>query len=864
MDFYLNFKSDAYGKKKIDEPIGVNAINFSLKQKDKGHGRDISFSGGDVEFEFSYMRTHELQQILYYNRKFGFESEVVLIIEIDADNKYECDLDFATAKTDDLKYFKCKGIQQGSLQLLNRRKSVKVDLFSEYNVDGAYIGRLQPSNMLIQAKPVAQTSEWTQSTPISKVFTSYGQDTAVMSPVDKIIDADINNTLSPLSAYTTLPSYATNGQIASVLDSLVIVEAQDNLSNATLSVTGLTANVVDTSGYYTRKRISIQFSKTFIPGEIQSIDIIETTGSLNLVNANYNIPIPNLDRGTKMCLTLSIFQPYNFPGGTPVGNTSINITLNGGVKLSVESTAYSSVAPSVRLIDAMRQVVKSITGLSVYAPRFEPGGEFYDNRILTGNTLRNITNRPFYISLEDLAKSLTEMNADYEIASDGRVFFGIEQDFYTNNQCWFFPNVQFSEMQKTFNPKMTVNEFIYKYDNFQSLKENEEPNSADTIHGESILLFYNKNVENKREVLVDWTRDAFLIEATRKKALEITDATASQDDDTLFCIDSIDSTSNKSFTESTLLEHTYDSSGPRLILRSDGSVNFVSLGIQPGTPFVINTPDYNAANYTVESITVNTLLLLRSSGSNSSGGNGTRLTSYTYTITNNFAPFTNYTDQGFSETVSLGSAGNFSNRRYSITRNIFNYYKAYLAGCNLYWSDKPLRNTWYKNNGRYTARYAGILLREDADFLPNEPLLTPTLYTDMVFKDVEFSDFIQLSNNIRNYRGFIRVIDNNDKVIRVHPADMDYFLLSKELRVNIGEERYEPKTMNISNSLGFILINSETTVDTLIWEIKDNKLYVFDENRQRLYNGVYWMEVAINDVFPGSIEELEEWLNLLN
>jgi len=164
MRFYLNFKSDNYGKKVIDEPFGVDGIKFSLKQKTDGGGmaRDISFSGGEIMFEFTDMREHELKQLLYYHRKFGFESIVVLTLEIDENNSYNCDLDFATAETDDLTYFRCKGIEDGKLQIIKARKKVKVDLLSDKNVDGDFIDPLVPQNMLLLAKPVIQTSKWEQ------------------------------------------------------------------------------------------------------------------------------------------------------------------------------------------------------------------------------------------------------------------------------------------------------------------------------------------------------------------------------------------------------------------------------------------------------------------------------------------------------------------------------------------------------------------------------------------------------------------------------------------------------------------------------------------------------------------------------
>jgi hypothetical protein len=52
------------------------------------------------------------------------------------------------------------------------------------------------------------------------------------------------------------------------------------------------------------------------------------------------------------------------------------------------------------------------------------------------------------------------------------------------------------------------------------------------------------------------------------------------------------------------------------------------------------------------------------------------------------------------------------------------------------------------------------------------------LYNNIVFKDVDFVDFIQLQNNIRSQRG-LRTIDNNEKVIKIYPVDMEYSLLEK-------------------------------------------------------------------------------------
>jgi hypothetical protein len=272
--------------------------------------------------------------------------------------------------------------------------------------------------------------------------------------------------------------------------------------------------------------------------------------------------------------------------------------------------------------------------------------------------------------------------------------------------------------------------------------------------------------------------------------------------------------------------------------------------------------DINQGDYTVISITENTLILSKNSGSISGAGNGNRLTKFKYTLSKSFIPFTNYTNQGFSETENLNASDNYSNRRYSIKRNIYNYYQAYLATCNLFWKDKPIKNTWYKNNGDYKAKYNGITLTEKVDLIPANPILSPVLYNEVIFANVEFADFITLSTNIRSQRGFIRSIDNNEQVIKIYPMKMEYSLTKMELMIK-GEEKYEPVVMSIIVSGSFVLINNETRVDSLLWELLDNRLSVFDVNRYRLYNPVDWFSVSINGSLSNTIKDLEDSLKLI-
>jgi len=837
MKYYLDFKSDNFGKKAIDEPFGASDINFSLNQKPNLMGRDISFSGGEIEFEFTDMRNHYLKQLLYYHRKFGFEAIVVLTIEIDENNKYTCDLDFAKAQTDDLKYFKCKGIEDGKLQIIKARKSVKVDVLSDVDIDGNYIGGLVPENMLLLAKPVVQSSELKATENTTIKASHLGE---YINICNQVIKSEIENTYSP---------FLTNG-VSSQRDYFKIIEAVNNLKDVKINIK-LKGNI---SGGETKRIRLILLKGTTINTAIStSLYDFESTGTITF-DLNKFTNFSDIQRGDSLWLYVLVTQPLAYELTTLIESSNTIIT--------AESTAYNSVSKSLRLVDVISQIIKSTSGLNINAPRFEALGQFYDNRLVNGNLLRGIINKPFYVSLEDIEKSLPEMNGDYEIGSDGKVFFGIEQDFYTTIESGFFNNTQFSEMNKTFNPRFMVNEFGFKYNNYQSQKENEELNSADTIHGESKFVFFNKSVENKKEVEVEWTRDAFLIEETRKKALVIEENTASQNDDTIFAIDAINTTVDNTFVEVTELQHTFNNVTNLLTLRNDGSVNFESLGIQPTSNFYILSPDINAGTYSVNAVLPNSLDLTRLVGITTGAGDGLRSTKYSYTLDQSFVPFTNYTNQGFTETENLNASDSYSNRRYSIKSNIYNYWKSYIATCNLYWKNNALKNTWYKNNGDYTTKYNGVKLTEKADLLPDNPILSPILYNDIIFANVEFTDFITLQNKIRSERGYIRTIDNNEKVVKVYPIDMEYSLLEKKLIIK-AEEKFEPTYITISTEFEYILINNETRIDSIIYEIKDEKVYLYDENRYRLYNGVYWMEVSINGAIPESLEILKTWLDLL-
>ena len=162
-------------------------------------------------------------------------------------------------------------------------------------------------------------------------------------------------------------------------------------------------------------------------------------------------------------------------------------------------------------------------------------------------------------------------------------------------------------------------------------------------------------------------------------------------------------------------------------------------------------------------------------------GNGIRSTKYQYTIDDAFIPYTNRTNQGIDSIFNLNAGDKYSNLRYSVARNIKNFWNSYLATCNLYWKDTTIKNTWYKNNGECTTSIGGVILKEKDDILPSNPIVTPFMYSNVTFKGIDFVDFINLQNAIRTQRGFIRFIDNNRRVVKLYPTEVEYSLLEKAI-----------------------------------------------------------------------------------
>src|SRR5690606_32538593 len=95
------------------------------------YARDVMFSIDTIDFNPTVEidgLTHRFDQIINIYNLRGFEANILYIIQIDNVDYVIGQLDFVTAETDKLKYFRCKIIQDSIQARLKRHVDTKIDL----------------------------------------------------------------------------------------------------------------------------------------------------------------------------------------------------------------------------------------------------------------------------------------------------------------------------------------------------------------------------------------------------------------------------------------------------------------------------------------------------------------------------------------------------------------------------------------------------------------------------------------------------------------------------------------------------------------------------------------------------------------
>jgi len=871
--FYLEF---TYGRVEILEPVGYDGANWILSQDKNRYARDVMYGSDKVKLKFEEAYGEPCEPyildngvivnylgsgwdlLLEENRNFGTESDVKFIVN-DGTDEFSSALNFAESNTDDFSYIELSLIQEDTLAVYKRQEKTPVNLFSDKDLKGNTITPIDTVNVLFKAKPVTQVSGWGQSrrqfavgSPINMVALGAGFNR--FNPCQNVLSYGIEDTLS---------NFDTSFSFATLPEKARFVRAATSLTNLKLKVDSSIIHhhrfndISDPFGNPSRSIFEIRIGKSADGTTLTTSQDVYS----DVITADFavNNPVPSL---IELDVNFELNQGEYFliwfeapatirATSVDYNNTAISSFLTFSkcdFTLTATSTAISSVTKAVRYIDIAKQINKSIGTLPLSAPDFESGGKWYKNACFNGKLIRQITDEAFTVSLEDFRKSLGEFNSDYQVSNE-ELFIGHESDYYQNIDLGGFLTLPDKDFNKPKNDRFLINEFAFSYENYE--KDKDEENTIDAIHTEAKFLVPQLKSENSREVKCNFARDPFYGERIRRQNT-LSNTTAYDSDDKVLIYEIIELAPNSRGEINQIL--TYNAvAGVSIQILANKTFRWDLLGFKVGDSVILT--GVNTSTRTVLEITPSTLTLSHTTGTLTE----TRRLKINYPLTD--VAYTIRTDEGLNYAENLLNSDNFANLRYSIKRNILNNYSEYLASTTLFTASKEIDNTYFKSNGECITQFLDESepIQEDADFIidPTKKILNQNLIDTTV--SCSFSDYKALLESVQNDKGFIRVIDNNERVLKGFPQELDYNFKANELTLLL-EEKYESDFLVITyNGINFTIneVGYDTeTVTERRYNIFNDKIQFFDKNNLILSNRTLFSKVQYNGVVYNSVDEL--------
>lgn len=879
----------------IIEPTNFDASNFKVEQEDIA--RDTYYGNEETQLEFDInfgaptstyvdnngILINHLQSggnlLIEENKNYGNEADVKYILKKDGVSFTTGNVDFnKDYVTDGETYVKCRIIQNNNQFLIKKREDITIDLLATEDLDDNPITPIPVQRMLLRAKPLYQYSKFkgngTQAVGIAQ-FSSF--DGIVQTPAlgglfrgannGNIVEEYDDNTISFLN-----PVFAINYFGKPLQENFTFIQADEDLTNVNILITDLDAYtsqskndffstiVLSGSGrvrLVVRVGIDVDNFTEYILYE-KTFGFVDST-PIEYLPTSFNLNIPLIRKGERVYIYL---QP--FVGGVSFNNdlgdlafyrvlavmNDIKVDING------TSTAISSVINAVRWIDLIKQNYKAIGSLPVNAPKYDVGGEFYDNFLFTKNLIKQDLTKPFYLKLEDTKEHLLEQCAYTQINND-EIYIGQYEDFYQNIDMGGFLEVADFESSIVKNQKYLVNKFIFGYEKYE--QDRTERNTTDAIHTNTEWFPQAKNSINKKEFKLPFIRDSFITEVARKMSFSTTE-NSSSDDDNIFIADVIQLAPNSKETINRYFQYESDGNGKFKIL-SDKTFRWDLLGFNVG-----DTVKVNGTDRTVLSIN-STILQLTSTDFSGTSFTDKILFEIIYPLSN--VLYVNRTNEGLIFAENLRNSDNYGNLRYSIKRNMRHWFSV-LATYGKFIPTKKIKNTYFKSNGEAKTQFQGEPnpIKENADILisdiSDKKILTQDIYKTKV--RISFTQAKQLLDGIQNVRGFIRVQNPSGAVIKGYLKEADFIWTTEELELQLEVKNESDFLMVNSDGLGFVI--NEVGYDEKVSNIKNynifnNFIQFFDENSINLCNRTKFDKVLLNGVSYSTIDELVNALESL-
>lgn len=799
----------------INEPIGFDAIDFNLRRDKDYFSVSNQFAGNKHVFKFDKGSHYNIIDSLFkeYETK-GFNAFATITINQDSDLLFVGTLDFASCVTDMVNYLECQVIVKDKLSVLEDNKSVKIDLLSDKDLMGNNAPILPLTEVFIDSLNIDLSSKWYHDG--IKSYNVQGSFNTI-----RINEKyGINNSLSWL--------YAVNSSSSPIerYRSFKVVDAKENLQDIIIRMEfGAQTKFVYANEQQRQFKLRLIVfhgldyeglgNDDWINGVTEFV-VWEGGGDGSNEISLPSVLSPRLDAIPRNHGIWILFD-------TPMGVFTDD---NSSIEITATTQDFSSIVNASTYKQAISNTIKKASGINNVE---FIGLDYYNlNYVFNGNLLRNITDKPFYITWNNIKEQLTERCVGLEYNQETDTLTLAHRDyFYPDKEIIAIGDYQKQEFYEDKpDADFIINTFGYEYKKYQAQKENSVIGNSGSVHGESEWYVKNKNVSGDLKVSLPFVRDSFMIEDTRRKAIEYNENTATNEDDTITILDCQSTNGQINLSEFLFLQASF-SEGIQT-LKNDLSFSWLNIGIKfnsqvlvDGWGYVVSSADHNV-------ITLNPNLV------NTPQLNETKVYEFTYSVNLNYK---SKIDNGLF------------NQAFSIRQNI-QHWRSYLGSCN-YYTGSSIDNTFYKENKE--SSFNG--LKEDARIFTIGERHEPRLISGRLRITTDEFNIIK-----SNTRGFIRILDSRNNPIRVYVDELDGTFLD-------GCDLME---VNITGKLNIEPLNLVVTKDKINNDVFPNMTYKFyddlelvsfyDENEIPIYVNRTPIDVCTDSYCFNSYESMKSYL----
>lgn len=863
--FYLTIKGV---KKEISQPIGFDTSVFTLKVDSGRFGLDTSFS--ETRYTFSSLQDHLFYEILEDVEQHGFESVIILDIETEIDLALTFQLDIKNSSTDGIKTFSATGIQKSAQGLIQKRSGLKVNLFDTKTIDGMPIVPCSRHKVVIDALPTINTTEWGQ-TPLKadvRLIKYKGLNSfSLVNLFNSMGTQEISNTYLPVTQVHTpirVP-FSGTGRLKEFFNQSAMYTSEGITNGFSLKVKDVNLKISNALPTTKTSIVYIILKDDEVDNDTRSyyaiknslspaITLFTKTGNFDVKSGDLEVNIPSMNNLQNLYIYVVVTdyrddEEYDY---TP------NLEISGGsMVMTQQDESITTTAEGVLLRDALEYVIKSTTGVNnkMFTTIFN--SIYSDQIILNGNALRGINNS-FYLSLDTLFAGIKEIGADFMLnkPNGSDIFIGVRKDFYLDTEAWIFEKEQFDGM--TFAPsneQFSINKFQFKYELYQSEKELVMDNTQYIVHGSQEFSLTNKGVENTKTIVIPWARDPYVLAKQQKTALTENSTVSTQDDNKVFIIDNELTDTSKLIFNNMNLTHTINDGSLILSRKEAGFFNFKIMGLNVSDTLYI-TAGANQGQYLIENISNKDVTLKPINIVPTYEGEA--FTAFNIAVNVMYTPYPNSL---FSTIKNVPEY--IGNLRFTVKRNILNYWNDYLSTANIYTDKNILASEIINNKKCETSLGTGSLVIEGADIKTNKkPILTPVVYKDVKFI-CDLNTFLGLRDALFDTMGYISFKDFDGVIRKGYPSKLSYSVEKQLVTCDLLEKYSDNSIQIVTIAKNTYQINGTTLISVFVHSWVNNKLRIFANNGLMVAKPAFWNEVTINGASPKSLQELKDWLKLL-